>query len=81
MPSMNAAALLKRSQQAWVDKKVWDSMYDDAYSLALPQRQTSRGTQGTIKNATVYDSTLQRSTVKLAGTLQSTITPPFYQMG
>jgi len=77
MPSMNAAALLKRSQQVWVDKKVWDSMYDDAYSLALPQRQTSRGTQGTIKNATVYDSTLQRSTVKLAGTLQSTITPPF----
>ena len=78
MASMDAAALLKRSQQAWTDKRVWDAMYEDAYSLALPQRNTfNNQSKGSAKNTTVYDSTLQKSTVKLAGTLQSNITPPF----
>jgi hypothetical protein len=72
------STLLKRSDSAWSDKAQWTSIYDDAYSLALPQRNTfSNSTAGATKNATVYDSTLQKATIKLAGTLQTTITPPF----
>lgn len=76
MAEMTPDSLLKRSREAWTLKAQWNSIYEDAYSLALPQRSTS-DTKGQIKNDTVYDSTLQKATVKLAGLLQSTITPPF----
>lgn len=78
MAEMSAKDLLKRSQEAWTIKSQWETIYEDAYSLALPQRNTFNiKTTGSIKNQTVYDSTLQRSTVKLSGMLQSTIIPPF----
>lgn len=80
MATMNAEDLLKRSKDAWSEKNQWESIYNDAYSLALPQRNRfNNKANGTSKNETVYDSTLQKSTVKLGGTLQSTITPPFTQ--
>lgn len=80
MVEMNPKDLLKRSREAWTLKANWQSIYEDAYSLALPQRNTfNNKTPGQEKNATVYDSTLQKSTVKLAGMLQSTIVPPFTQ--
>jgi len=78
MATMNAVELLKRSTAAWKIKGQWSSIYEDAYKLALPQRNTfNNKTSGQVKNDTVYDSTLQKSTVKLAGMLQTTITPPF----
>lgn len=67
--------LLKRASDAWTTKQQWNGLYESAYSLALPQR--NKQSQGAAKNETVYDSTLQQATVKLAGTLQTTITPPF----
>ena len=70
--------LLKRAEDAWSTKRQWDGLYESAYSLALPQRNMfNKQSQGTAKNETVYDSTLQQATIKLAGTLQTTITPPF----
>lgn len=75
---MDIANLLKRIKKAWDKKSLWDSLYDDAYSLAIPNRNTMfEKTPGQEKNIGVYDSTLQQSTAKLASTLQSTITPPF----
>ena len=78
MAKMKAEDILKRASAAWGIKQQWHGIYDDAYSLALPQRnQFNSKAKGQVKNDTVYDSTLQKSTVKLAGMLQSTITPPF----
>jgi hypothetical protein len=75
---MDNAGLMKRVKKAWAQKDQWVGLYDDAYSLAIPNRNTMYDqTPGQDKNITVYDSTLQQSTVKLASTLQSTITPPF----
>ena len=73
-------SLLRREQEAWVTKSLWDALYDEAASLALPQRNTfgmKNEPPGQGKNTEVYDSALQQATVKLAGTLQATITPPF----
>lgn len=76
--SIPTDVLMKRVNRAWSNKALWDGLYDDAYSLAIPNRNTFYQNQpGQDKNTTVYDSTLQQSTVKLASTLQSTITPPF----
>lgn len=71
------AALIKRCNAAWIEKTNWDALYDDAYSLALPQRNIMRTQRaGSAKNNEVFDSTLQQCTVKLAGLLQTSITPP-----
>lgn len=73
-----SAELMKRVKKAWSNKEQWVGLYDDAYSLAIPNRNTMYDqTPGQDKNLVVYDSTLQQSTAKLASTLQSTITPPF----
>ncbi len=70
--------LISRSDEAWSIKSQWVSLYDEAYTLALPQRNTFETlTPGAKKTEKVYDSTLQSCTIKLAGTLQSNITPPF----
>ena len=72
--------IVKRSKEAWSLKDQWQGLYDDAYSMAMPQRNTMTGTTpGEKKGATLYDSTLQQATSKLASTLQSTITPPFVE--
>ncbi len=77
---MNAKDLLKRSTEAWNIKVKWESLYEEAHSLALPQRNNwYNKTKGQPKNETVYDSTLQKSTIKLAGRLQTTIVPTFTQ--
>lgn len=70
--------LLKRAEEAWGVKQNWHSLYRDAYELALPQREMySQYEQGSKKGEKVYDSTLQRATISLAGKLQANITPPF----
>jgi hypothetical protein len=70
--------LIKRKEEAWSLKQNWYSLYEDAYRLAMPQRNLYNVyTPGQVKNDTVYDSTLQRLTKKLASTLQSAIIPPF----
>ena len=76
---METAELMKRVNKAWTVKSLWEGLYDDAYSLAIPNRNTFKtgGIPGEDKSLQVFDSTLQQSTVKLASTLQSTITPPF----
>src|SRR4030042_3064561 len=76
---MDTAELMKRVNKAWTVKSLWEGLYDDAYSLAIPNRNTFKtgGIPGEDKNITVYAPTLQQSTIKLASTLQSTITPPF----
>ena len=74
----NAQELMKRVNKAWDIKQQWKNLYDEAYSLAIPNRNTMHETTpGQNKNTVVYDSTLQQSTVRLASTLQSTIVPPF----
>jgi len=75
---MNSTDLMKRVKKAWSTKQQWVGLYDDAYALAIPNRNTMHEqAAGQDKTQVVYDSTLQQSTAKLASTLQSTITPPF----
>jgi len=77
---LSVEEIVKRSKQAWELKAQWQGLYDDAYEMAMPQRNTMyEMTPGQKKGATIYDSTLQQATTKLASTLQSTITPPFVE--
>ena len=77
---MDLESLVRREKQAWDRKSLWVDLYEDAYSMAFPQKNTfeSKGeTPGQDKKSTIYDSTLQRAAIKLTSILQSTITPPF----
>ncbi len=74
MASITTQELLERRDNAWEDKDNWISLYDDAYTLALPQRNTfGYRVSGAVKTDRLYDSTLQTCTVKLAGALQANL--------
>lgn len=78
--TLSVEDIIKRSKEAWSLKGQWQGLYDDAYEMSMPQRNTMTSTSaGSKKGATLYDSTLQQATSKLASTLQSTITPPFVE--
>lgn len=87
MPRLKTERLVKRMNVATARKDLWRSYLNDAYSLALPNRNlfdrpmgdTAGRTPGEERNTAVYDGTLQNATLRLANRLQSDLTPPFHK--
>lgn len=73
--------LRKRMDYAWQQKANWKSLYDEAYSYCLPQRNLydgswDSGTYGQQKGDQVFDSTAVHATQRFANRIQSGIFPP-----
>ena len=72
--------ILKRQDLAQRKKDEFQTLYQDAYEFALPQRQLygvwEGGATGTKKMARVFDSTAINSTQRFANRLQSVVFPP-----
>lgn len=73
--------LRKRADYAWQQKSQWKTLYDEAYSYCLPQRNLydgswESGTVGKQKGDQVFDSTAVHATQRFANRLQSGIFPP-----
>lgn len=64
-----------RSQKAWEGRSGFDSIYQEAYDLVLPNRRP--GGQGKIKNPTlqIFDMTGPNSAMHCAGEIQRQIFP------
>lgn len=72
--------IFKRHEIAQKKKDEFQSLYQDAYEFALPQRQLygvwEGGSVGSKKMQRVFDSTAINSTQRFANRLQSVIFPP-----
>jgi hypothetical protein len=72
--------ILKRQDLAQRKKDEFQTLYQDAYEFALPQRQLygvwEGGATGSKKMARVFDSTAINSTQRFANRLQSVVFPP-----
>lgn len=70
---------MKRKEQAWARKEQWHSLLQDAYELALPNRNLCDlpKNPGQHKMDKVFDSTLMTSTARFANRIQSELFPPF----
>ena len=87
MARLNERSLMKRMKRAIARKELWRSHLNDAYSLALPNRNlfenfmgdTRQQQRGKAKQDLVFDGTLMRSTIKTANRMQSDLTPPFHK--
>lgn len=78
MAQLTESEVLKRADQAWTKKDLWRSMLEDAYELALPQRNLlTTFSEGAEKMDRVFDSTAVSSTVRFANNIQSDLTPAF----
>ncbi len=77
---LNPEEILKRQEIAQRKKDEFQTLYQDAYEFALPQRQLygiyEGGATGTKKMARVFDSTAINSTQRFANRLQSVVFPP-----
>jgi len=73
--------IMKRYQAAKVRKEQWESVYEDCYRFALPNRNLYEGyfegkTVGQNKMSDVFDSTAISSTQRFANRIQSGLFPP-----
>lgn len=69
--------VIKRCKKAWDDKGTFGSLYDDAYNYALPNRNPFSGqSNGSERQAQLYDNTLQQATIDLASMMQSVFAKP-----
>ena len=77
---LTADEIIKRQQIAQTKKDEFQSIYQDAYEFALPQRQLygvwEGGSTGSKKMQRVFDSTAINSTQRFANRLQSVVFPP-----
>lgn len=78
---LNAEQIIKRHEVATRRKDEFRSLYEDAYTYALPQRNLYDGyyegkVGGQKKMSSVFDSTAIVSTQRFANRLQSGIFPP-----
>jgi len=74
----NVNALIERRQKAADKKELWRSTYTDAYTYAMPSRETfTWRTEGANKQRQLYDSTLQEATYTSANTLHALLFPPW----
>ena len=81
MTKLNPKELKERYEQAERQKSHWISIYEDAYSYALPNKNLYDGyydgnVPGQDKSSKVFDSTAQQSTQKFANRIQSGLFPP-----
>lgn len=72
--------LFQRYDIAKLRKTNWDSMYQECYEYAIPNRDMLYYyTGGEDKAINIYDSTAPNSTVNFANTLHEALTPPEYR--
>lgn len=78
MAQAKPETLALRLAKALSRKLLWQSLYDDAMRLSMPNRNTfTRQRQGGRKDDLVYDSTLSLTRTRFANRLQSEIFPIF----
>jgi hypothetical protein len=78
---MSVNQIMKRFQAAKARKEQWESVYEDCYRFALPNRNLYEGyfegkSVGQNKMADVFDSTAISSTQRFANRIQSGLFPP-----
>jgi hypothetical protein len=78
---MSVNQIMKRFQAAKTRKEQWESVYEDCYRFALPNRNLYEGyfegkSVGQNKMADVFDSTAISSTQRFANRIQSGLFPP-----
>jgi len=81
MAKITVENIIKRYNSAKVRKDQWESVYEDCYRFALPNRNLYEGyfegkTVGQNKMADVFDSTAIDSTQRFANKIQSGLFPP-----
>tara|TARA_R100000315_G_C5233962_1_gene145070 strand:- start:200 stop:1756 length:1557 start_codon:yes stop_codon:yes gene_type:complete len=81
MAKKSVQEILKRYASAKAKKENWESVYEDCYRFALPNRNLYEGyyeggVVGQNKMADVFDSTAIDSTQKFANRIQSGLFPP-----
>ena len=78
MPNLNAEELLKRFTKAKSRKQNWHNYLREAYTYALPDKQTlDQFSPGQKKNTEVYDSTAVTALQKYANRMQQQVVPPW----
>jgi hypothetical protein len=74
----DGAALVKRRKAAEKRKEMWRSVYQDVQRYAMPARETfTWTTEGSYKNNTLYDTTLQDLCYTAANTMLAILFPPW----
>lgn len=75
---MDGHQLYKRYSMAKMNWQNWRSLYDEAYSFAIPDRDPwpEEIAEGTRKNIQVYDITAVNSTERLVSRLHASLMPP-----
>ena len=81
MAKISVQQIVKRFSAAKARKEQWESVYEDCYRFALPNRNLYEGyfegkTVGQNKMADVFDSTAISSTQRFANRIQSGLFPP-----
>ena len=81
MAKMTVEQIIKRFNSAKARKEQWESVYEDCYRFALPNRNLYEGyytgkSVGQNKMADVFDSTAISSTQRFANRIQSGLFPP-----
>ena len=84
MPRRSIKLLLRESEDAWKNKRYWQSLLRECYEFALPQQNPYFEGEGDLRHKTspgqrktdrLFDSTLMTATTRIANRLQAEITP------
>jgi hypothetical protein len=67
-------AIQQRAGKAWSARAPWDTIYQDAYDYAVPQRRPT--SQSVLQNSKLYDMTAPMAAMFFAGKLQRDLFPP-----
>lgn len=80
MPEVDLSALTRRFDTARAKRGNWESLWQEAYEYALPQRNSfSFSRAGSSKHDNLYDATALDAVEQLAASLLGNLTPPWSQ--
>lgn len=65
----------QRSQKVWSDRGSWDALYEEAYSLVLPNRKPGGTGKSKAPTTQIFDMTGPNSAMHCAGEIQRQIIP------
>lgn len=77
----SSMAVIDRYRQAKSRRQPWETLWQDCYDFALPQRSQVAGEymQGQSRNTDIYDGTALDAADQLAASLLGNLTPPWTQ--